>query len=339
MKREEFLALLEPFSKQEERWYAEFRGNGHLHKNQSGVKQEQGYRKLYSSYMLQEHVQEDALHQTLTNPMLGNHLRLIIHQRYQEIPFHSTEFISVDYVLRGSLVIGFPDMRDLHLQTGQLCLMNADLIHSYRIDRTDDLILNIQIEREFLHTDLLYGLKGTGPAADFLIRTMIGQNTNFTFLLAGFEEDERMEDLMEDLFCEYLDPGPVSDTYVKDLMRIFFTMLIRSTSSLVRTGSHVDILSILNDIENHPEHCSLKILAEKYHFNAKYLGNLIKRQTGKNFQTLLEDARMKRVADLLITSDRPIRQIALDCGYSNMTFFYQHFREKYGMLPAEYRKR
>lgn len=338
MKREEFLALLRPFSKLEERWYAEYKRSGHLYKNQSGARQKEGYRRLYNAFMLQEHVQEDPLHQPLINPILGNHLRLIIHQRYQEIPFHSTEFISVDYVLQGSLVIGFPDMRNLHLQAGQLCLMNADLVHSYCIDQSDDLILNMQIEREFLHTDLLYGLNGTGPVADFLIRTMMGQNTNFTFLLAGFENDERMENMMEDLFCEYLDPGPVSDIYVKNLMRLFFTMLIRSTSSLVRTGSRVDILSILNDIENHPEHCSLKILADKYHFNTKYLGNLIKRQTGKNFQALLEDARMKKASDLLLTSDRSIRQIASDCGYSNMTFFYRHFRDKYGELPAEYRK-
>lgn len=50
--------------------------------------------------------------------------------------------------------------------------------------------------------------------------------------------------------------------------------------------------------------------------------------------------RRKRIfnaAQLLSDTDRPVTDIALDCGFSNTSYFSKQFRELMGSTPGEYR--
>ena len=282
--------------------------------------------------------QEDRLHSPMAHKILHNKVRLLLHSRYSHIPFHSTEFVGVHFVYSGHLSIHFPD-RNVILQKGQLIFMNSDIIHGLTFADENDVIMGIQIEKDFLDENLLYGLKGTGPVADFLIASMTGRSSEFSYLISGFENDDKMRNLFEDIFCEYLEPGVASDTLVENYLRIFFTFLIRSSSNIMKTNSKANLMEILSYIEEHCEECSLQELADVFHFSMKYLGNLIRKKTGVSFQQIVENARMRKICFYLENSDSPIREIAANCGYSNMTFFFRRFQERYHMTPAEYRRK
>ena len=47
--------------------------------------------------------------------------------------------------------------------------------------------------------------------------------------------------------------------------------------------------------------------------------------------------RMKRAAELLKDNMRPIKAIAVDCGYDDVSNFYRDFRKVYGMTPKHAR--
>lgn len=211
-------------------------------------------------------------------------------------PLHSTEFVSVNFVYSGQLII------------------------------------------DFLNNNLLHGLKGTGPVADFLIAAMTGCTNEFSYLISRFENNDRMRNLFEDIFCEYLEPGVISDVLVENYVRIFFAFLIRSSSNILNTNTKADLWAILSYIEEHYTDCSLSELSRVFHFNSKYLGNLIKKKTGSSFQQLLENARMRKICYYLENSELPVREIAQNCGYSNMTFFFRRFEERYQLTPAKYRE-
>jgi AraC-like DNA-binding protein len=198
--------------------------------------------------------------------------------------------------------------------------------------------MGFQIEKDFLDEKLLYGLRGTGPVADFLIASMTGRSSEFSYLISGFEQDDKMRNLFEDIFCEYLDPGIASDILVENYVRIFFSFLIRSSSNILKTNTKANLMDILNYIEQHYADCSLQKLSQTFHFNPKYLGNLIKKKTGFSFQQLLENARMRKICYYLENSNLPVREIAQICGYSNMTFFFRRFEERYELTPGEYRQ-
>ncbi|MGN0315413.1 MAG: AraC family transcriptional regulator [Fusicatenibacter sp.] len=282
---------------------------------------------------------DDKLHSPVLREGAEDHLRMIYHHRFSKIPMHSTEFISLNYVYSGNLVIHFPEQaHSLNLHAGQLLFMNSGIVHGLDINTEEDIILGFQIEKEFLNEQLLYGLSGASPIIDFLVRTMSGQTSDFTFLIAGFEEDERMKNLIEDVFCEYLDPGPLSDQIVVNYVRQLIIYLVRNQSSLVKLDTKADIMAILCYIEDHYRTCTLRELSEEFHFNSKYLGNLIRKKSGKTFEQILSQVRMEKAVFYLLNTDLPVSEIASMCGYSNLSFFYKKFKEKNGYLPKQYRE-
>lgn len=343
MNRQEFWETIHPLTEFEQQKKKNYERSGvlfqPLQESPHCRRDDSGYYIISNEAMsrLPDHT-ADSLHAPLFFDAVRHRLRLIIHSRFAEIPFHSTEFVSINYVYSGRLLVRFPD-RSILLQPGQLIFMNDGIVHSMVIEGEHDSILGIQIEKNYLSDDLLYGLKGIGPVADFLISAMTGQSSEFSYMISGFETDDRMKNLFEDMFCEYFDPGMGSDVLIANYMRIFFSFLIRSTSNVLQTNKGINMLEILSYLETHYKDCSLQELSGVFHFHPKYLGNLIRKNTGATFQQHLENKRMRMVCYYLENTALPVRDIAQNCGYSNLTFFFRRFQELYGMTPAKYRRR
>lgn len=282
-------------------------------------------------------VSPDSTHAPICNKISQNNLRLIAHSRYQQIPFHKTEFVSINYIYSGRLIVDFPNRKREILLPGQLIFMNSDIVHALTIECETDIILGIQIEKKYLDVRLLRGLKGTGPVADFFISTMTGKSSDFSYLTADFGEDDKVRNLMEDIFCEYLEPGIASDFLVENYIRNLFTFMIRS-SHLAEPKVKEKLIDILAYIQEHFTDCSLSGLAERFYFSPKYLSSLLKKETGFTFQQHLENVRMQMACYFLENSQLSVREIARNCGYSNLTFFYKRFEKRFSMNPSQYRR-
>lgn len=97
--------------------------------------------------------------------------------------------------------------------------------------------------------------------------------------------------------------------------------------------------SICGHIENY--YCNkltLKSLARLYFMNEKYLGRIFKKETGKSFNQYLNEVRLGKAYELLLTTDKSVLEIALDCGYGNVSYFNRLCMQKYGMSPTEIRR-
>jgi AraC-like DNA-binding protein len=68
-----------------------------------------------------------------------------------------------------------------------------------------------------------------------------------------------------------------------------------------------------------------------------YLLRLFHQEVGKTFRRHLRDERMLRAADLVQTNTRSIKQIALDCGYTDVCNFYRDFRTVHEITPRQLR--
>lgn len=64
---------------------------------------------------------------------------------------------------------------------------------------------------------------------------------------------------------------------------------------------------------------------------------LFKAETGQTFTEYLAGVRCDKAAELLINSDRTILDIAVACGFNNLSHFYHIFKKKKGMSPKKYR--
>lgn len=95
---------------------------------------------------------------------------------------------------------------------------------------------------------------------------------------------------------------------------------------------------ILQYIRRHSHRTiTLADLADELHLSESRTAHVVKEECGQSFGALLNEARVRAAAVLLQHSDRTVSEVAAQCGFSNMTFFYRLFKERTGMTPAAYR--
>jgi AraC-like DNA-binding protein len=81
---------------------------------------------------------------------------------------------------------------------------------------------------------------------------------------------------------------------------------------------------------------TLKELSVIYHKNEKYMGRLFKREIGTSFHAYCLRLRLKKAKDLLLNTSEKVIDVALECGFNNISYFNRTFKEQYGMPPTEF---
>ena len=69
------------------------------------------------------------------------------------------------------------------------------------------------------------------------------------------------------------------------------------------------------------------------------MSRFIKRNTGLSFSDLQRNVRLDMAAELLHNTDLPVSAIIAEVGYTGKSNFYRMFQEKFGVTPAEMRKK
>ncbi len=83
---------------------------------------------------------------------------------------------------------------------------------------------------------------------------------------------------------------------------------------------------------------SLSQIAARMNLHPVTVSKLIKQDTGRNFVDHLIDYRMRMGKKMLLETNKPVFEIALDIGYSDFRYFSKVFKKTFGEAPQEYRK-
>lgn len=70
----------------------------------------------------------------------------------------------------------------------------------------------------------------------------------------------------------------------------------------------------------------------------EHLNRMMKKYYTMTPSAYLNSVRLERTAILLRTTDESILDIMMECGYNNVSYFNQRFKEAYGISPGRYRK-
>lgn len=135
--------------------------------------------------------------------------------------------------------------------------------------------------------------------------------------------------------CEYIESADelmgiaeiVSD-YIKTILR---------TKPRAETRLHW----LVSTIKQHADQAfcfnpTLKELSVLYHKNEKYLGRLFKEEMGVSFHQYCLRLRLEKAEELLLSTSDKIIDVALECGFNNISYFNRAFKAQYGTSPSEY---
>ncbi len=82
-----------------------------------------------------------------------------------------------------------------------------------------------------------------------------------------------------------------------------------------------------------------KEVAEHCNISYQYLSRMFKNTMGKGFNEYITFLRLREAEKLLLSSDKDITQIALECGFSASSYFIELFRKNKGITPKQFRSK
>ena len=86
------------------------------------------------------------------------------------------------------------------------------------------------------------------------------------------------------------------------------------------------------------EKSSLSQLAARFNISPNYICGLFSRHLGTTYSAYLTKIRMELAARLLSTTDKPVKEIAMESGYDDYFYFCRVFREFHSVTPTRYRQ-
>jgi AraC family transcriptional regulator, transcriptional activator of pobA len=139
-----------------------------------------------------------------------------------------------------------------------------------------------------------------------------------------------------------------SKTLIVSNIELFLNYCVRfyDRQFITRDNIHKDLLvrfeAILDDyFQSDKPHTlglpSVKYCAEKLFLSANYLGDLIKKETGKSAQEHIQLKLMNIAKEKMFDPGKSIGEIAYDLGFKHPGHFSRMFKNETGHTPNEYR--
>lgn len=246
---------------------------------------------------------------------------------------HFHQEVELVYVMEGELRLYVME-REYHLKRGDICVINSNEEHR----------IETQGEITTAHLFITYSL----------IRSVYNGVSSFFFCNSTSEDDERYEKLREllnqllkrKMFCE---KEAEEEQHEYEYLSVFYKVLGYLTSNFIKKAktdagmsmqqkSQMRTLQINEYImNNYNQPISLKSLADTLYLSEGYLSRYLKKIYNMSFSAYLRQVRLSHAMSELLYTDKAILQIALDNGFSSISFFNKVFKEEYGKSPSHIR--
>ncbi|QGQ94353.1 AraC family transcriptional regulator [Paenibacillus psychroresistens] len=264
------------------------------------------------------------------------------HPRYIHVLEHYHSFIELNYVYSGSCT-QYINGKKITLLQGEFCLLDTNVVHAFEPTGENDIIINCLMRKSYFNVDMLNRLAGNDILSEFFINAVYKSKEFQQYLLFPTHQNAKIHHLMNDVLCEFYDPKLCSREVVNSYIIVLFSELLRVYKDQVDNEPHpkvtkIAITDILIYLESNYRTVTLESAANHFHFHPNYLSRLLKNVLGQSFIKLLIEIKMKKACVFLENTDFPIGQIVAEIGYTNLKFFYDKFKEQYGMTPAQYRQ-
>ena len=128
-----------------------------------------------------------------------------------------------------------------------------------------------------------------------------------------------------------------------NLMWLFYHLYSNNLISVRKSGgddrNHRVIKTALEFIRNnYTTAFSVAELASECGYSETYLMKLFKKYTGLTCVDYINNFRLNKAGEMLIGTREQIIDVAMSCGFSNISYFNKLFKESYGQTPKEFRR-
>lgn len=152
------------------------------------------------------------------------------------------------------------------------------------------------------------------------------------------------KEIFYDLYKYYSTAVKADEIILQSLVLKLIYSLNRDVNTVlnkanIKSANRMVIQKTLNYIKQNPtEDLSLERMAQLVSLSPVYFHNCFQTSVGKTLRDYVEEQRIKKAVNLLITTDLTLTQIAFECGFSSQSYFSYVFKRRMGTTPRQYVK-
>lgn len=155
-----------------------------------------------------------------------------------------------------------------------------------------------------------------------------------------------LEEIFRTLYQYYVSNGRLGQFYLRTyIMQILMSVynewnkvkVLQNPSRSIRTNYSKVIIVQEYIYANLKKRISLGELAEISGLSPNFLCNIFKRIVGVNIVEYVNECKVNLAKNALVGTNKCVKEISLDLGFENESYFYTLFRKTEGMSPSEYR--
>ena len=184
------------------------------------------------------------------------------------------------------------------------------------------------------------------PFKCYYVHMIIHSGTLYDSLMSApdfFETDKAnvYKDIFIKLIKHYSALADSEEIILQSLLLELIYNIDKDSNFKNRKGNFTNNYSLieksLNYIEEHlTENLSLEKLAKLMSFSPIHFHNTFKAAVGKTLRDYIEEQRIKKAVNLLLTTNYSLTQIAYECGFSSQSYFSYVFKRRMKKTPREY---
>ena len=241
--------------------------------------------------------------------------------RFTVIPEHIHSVIEFLYVYSGhctQIING----QSIQMAQGDICMLDTHVPHSIQPLGKNDIVITIEMKKEYLTQGFLQRLGNNGIINGFLINALSSEAAHDQYLLFHNREETPIHAVIQSILCESYDPQICGDKMIDAYMIVLFCKILRqyrSQSFSPKAKSQWKIVDILDYLEANYLTVTLQSTADHFGFHPNYLSAFIKRETGRTFKELVILQKMCQACFYLTNTDFPIYEIAQKVTWNTAT--------------------
>ena len=248
---------------------------------------------------------------------------------------HAHDCFFLVYVQEGK-DIEWMEGRLLTIHPGDLLLLTPFALHTNVIP-VGSRVLYMYIDAQMLYRTVFPITSESVLFSDFFSDFLVNAEDKKALLFSSCSE--LVSKVLEDLLAEYLSPAPLYNALIQCKVAELIIALARETVPVFfhfEDSMESQVQEILTYISRNYQTVTLKETAKAFGYHPAYLSSLIHRATGKTFTRLILDQRMTQAVYYLRQGNLSIYEVALACGYREVSSFYKAFTKKFGCSPRSF---
>ncbi len=256
----------------------------------------------------------------------------------EKLEHHWHSELELTHILKGDKTVHVVDGQQIKDTCGKTIIVNSDSIHNIIADYSDielgDVAATVLIiSRSFLKETLpryeeMYFIPDSKNGSEE-IGSIMKRLTKYGNDIDG---NPRMEEY------DYLYVKGIVYELLYCLMK--YRLAWRRDEFPINKAKNLErIKGAISYIENHyDEPLSQEEIAKKFYFSSGYFSRCFHNAMNMTFVEYVSKCRAHQARFMLISTDKSILDIALECGFSDSRRFILSFKKEYGITPLQYRK-